>query len=179
VTDAAVPALTLPAPVVNALLEGEQVIDLRPQPDAGGPPEGVTRFWLRADPGAEPALKPAYHEARRLSLPDEGAGPGRVRIDGWAELRGAATAVVDDATAEGLNGKTVLALEPFAGREVLVLALRAHRLVEPVTAPADLSGLPPDPADGPPSEPALSEGAFDARRLGVENALPGGLRPVG
>ena len=141
-TDAAVPALTLPAPVVNALLAGEQVIDLRVQPDAG-------------------------------------AGPGRVRIDGWAELRGAATTVVDEDTADGLNGKTVLALGPFAGREVLVLALRAHRLVEPVTAPADLAGLPTDPADGPPSEPALSEAAFDARRLGVENALPRPLAPPG
>lgn len=178
-TDAAVPALTLPAPVVNALLEGEVVIDLRLQPDAGGPPAGATRFWLRADPDAEPELKPAYAAARRLSLPDEGAGPGRVRIDGWAELRGTASTVVDDAIAEGLNGKTVLALGPFEGREVLVLALRAHRLVEPVTAPADLAGLPPDPADGPPSEPALSETAFDARRLGVENALPRPLAPPG
>ena len=59
------------------------------------------------------------------------------------------------------------------------LALRAHRLVEPVTAPADLAGLPTDPADGPPSEPALSEAAFDARRLGVENALPRPLAPPG
>ena len=176
-TDAAVPALSLPAPVVKALLEGEQVIDLRLHPDAGGPPEGATRFWLRADPDARPDLKPAYREARRLSLPDEGAGPGRVRIDGWAELRGAATAVVDAQTAEGLNGKTVLALDPLAGKEVLVLALRAHRLVEPLTAPEDLTGLPADPADGPPSEPALSEAAFDARRLGVENALPGGFGP--
>ena len=178
-TDAAVPALTAPAPVVNALLEGEQVIDLRLQPDAGGPPEGATRFWLRADPAADPELKPAYAQARRLSLPDEGAGPGQVRIDGWAELRGTATAVVDADTAEGLNGKTILAVEPLVGREVLVLALRAHRLVEPVTAPADLAGLPPDPADGPPSEPALSEAAFDARRLGVENALPRPFDPQG
>ncbi|HZQ78287.1 MAG TPA: hypothetical protein VFE55_13215 [Acidimicrobiia bacterium] len=176
-TDAAVPALTLPAAVVNALLEGEVVIDVRVQPDAGGPPAGATRFWLRADSDAEPELKPAYREARRLSLPDEGAGPGRVRVDGWAELRGSATAVVDADTAEGLNGKTVLALEPLAGREVLVLALRAHRLVEPQTAPDDLAGLPADPADGPPSEPALSEAAFDARRLGVENALPTPLKP--
>jgi hypothetical protein len=179
VTDAAVPALTLPAPVVKALLEGEQVIDLRLQPDTGGPPEGATRFWLRADPGAEPELKPAYREARRLSLPDEGTGPGKVRIDGWAELRGAATTVVDADTADALDGKTVLAVEPFQGREVLVLALRAHRLLEPVTVPTDLAGLPADPAGGPPSEPALSETAFDARRLGVDNALPGGLRPAG
>jgi hypothetical protein len=179
VTDAAVPALTLPAPVVKALLEGEQVIDLRLQPDAGGPPEGATRLWLRPDPGAEPELKAAYAEARRLSLPDEGPGVGKVRIDGWAEVRGAATTVVDADTAEALNGKTILALEPFRGREVMVLALRAHRLVEPLIAPADLSGLPADPADGPPSEPALSDTAFDARRLGVDNAVPGGLEPAG
>jgi hypothetical protein len=179
VTDAAVPALTVPAPVVKALLEGEQVIDLRLQPDAGGPPDGATRFWLRADPGARPELKPAYREAERLSLADDGPGGGQVRVDGWAELRGAATTVVDADTAEALDGKTVLALEPLAGREVLVLALRAHRLVEPVIAPADLSGLPADPAEGPPSEPALSETAFDARRLGVENALPGGFKPAG
>ena len=174
-TDAAVPALTLPAPVVKALLEGEQVIDLRLQPDTGGPPEGASRFWLRADPDAEPRLKPAYQQARRLSLPDDGPGAGQVRIDGWAELRGAATLVVDADTADGLNGKTILAVEPLEGHQVMILALRAHRLVEPVSAPTDLSGLPADPADGPPSEPALSDAAFDARRLGVENALPAGF----
>ena len=178
-TDAAVPTLTAPAPVIDALLEGEQVIDLRPQPDAGGPPEGVTRFWLRADPGAAPELKAAYRRARELSLPDEGAGPGRVRIDGWAELTGTAITVVDDAAREALNGKTILALEPFAGREVRLLALRAHRLVEPVTvAEGDLAGLPADPADGPPSEPALSDAAFEARYNGVANALRGGLKPL-
>ena len=178
-TEPVVPTLTLPAPVVDALLEGEVVIDLRLQPDAGGPPAGATRFWLRADPGAQPELKPAYLAARRLSLPDEGAGPGRVRIDGWAELRGTATVVVDADTAEGLNGKTILALGPLADREVLVLALRAHRLVEPVTVPDDLAGLPADAADGPPSQPCLSEAAFDARRRGVENALPTPLKPPG
>jgi hypothetical protein len=174
----AVPALTAPASVIAALLEGEQVIDLRIQPDAGGPPEGVTRFWLRADPAATPELKAAYRRARELSLPDEGAGGGQVRIDGWAELTGAATTVVDADAREGLNGKTVLAIEPFEGREVLVLALRAHRLVEPVTAPADLTGLPADPADGPPSEPALSEQAFRARYNGVASALADRLKPL-
>jgi hypothetical protein len=178
VADTAVPTLTAPTPVIAALLEGEQVIDLRLQPDAGGPPEGVTRFWLRADPDAAPELKTAYRRARELSLPDQGPGPGQVRIDGWAELTGAATTVVDDAAKEGLNGKTVLAIEPFEGREVLVLALRAHRLVEPITAPADLAGLPSDPADGPPSEPALSEQAFRARYNGVAGALPDRLKPL-
>jgi hypothetical protein len=176
VTDAAVPTLTLPGRILQALLAGEQVIDLRLPPD-DGPPAGATRFWLRAAPGAEPELKPAYQRARELSLPDEGVGPGRVRIDGWAELAGAATTVVDDKAKEGLNGKTILALDPLSGQEVLVLALRAHRLVEPVTVPDDLSGLPADPAEGPPAEPALSETAFRARYGGLLDAIPGGLKP--
>ena len=176
----AVPTLNLPERVIQALLAGEQVIDLRRQPDEGGPPEGATRFWLRADPAADPPLKPAYQRARELSLPDEGPDPGQVRIDGWAELAGVGTAVVDDKATEALNGKTVLALDPFAGQEVLVLALRAHRLVEPVTVPeADLGGLPADPAQGPPSEPALSETAFRARYGGLLDALPGGLKRPG
>ena len=174
-TDAAAPALAVPARLVQALLAGEQIIDLRPAGTAG-PPAGATRFWLRADPSAEPQLKPAYQRAQEVSLPDEGAGPGRVRIDGWAELKGSATTVVDDQTAEALNGKTILALDALVGQEVLVLALRAHRLVEPVTVADDLTGLPADPAEGPSSEPALSEQAFRARYGGLLDALPGGLK---
>jgi hypothetical protein len=179
VTDAAVPTLTVPGRVAQALLAGEQVIDLRLQPDDGGPPAGATRFWLRADPGAAPDLKPAYQRARELSLPEETAGAGQVRIDGWAELAGSGTTVVDDAAQDALNGKTILALDALSGREVLVLALRAHRLIEPVTVPDDLSGLPADPAEGPASEPALSEQAFRARYGGLLDALPGGLKPPG
>jgi hypothetical protein len=179
VTDTAVPTLTLPGRIVQALLAGEQVIDLRPQPDTAGVPAGATRFWLRSDPGAEPELKPAYSRARELSLPAGDAGPGQVRIDGWAELAASGTTVVDDKAREALDGKTILALDPLAGREVLVLALRAHRLVEPVTVPDDLSGLPADPAEGPPTEPALSETAFRARYGGLLDALPGGLKPPG
>ena len=177
-SDTAVPVLSAPGPVIDALLEGEQVIDLRLEPDAGALPEGTTRFWLRADPGAAPVLKAAYRRARELSLADEGAAPGRIRIDGWAELAGAATTVVDDRTREALNGKTILDLDPLSGREVTVLALRAHRLAEPAVVPeADLGGLPPDPAAGPPSEPALSDEAFRARYNGLANTLPGGLTP--
>jgi hypothetical protein len=178
VTDAAAPTLKLPGRVIQALLAGEQVVDLR-RPGDGGPPAGAGRFWLVADPAADPQLKPAYQRARQLSVPDEDAGPGRTRVDGWAELAGSATIVVDDKAQEALNGKTILALDPFAGEEVLLLALRAHRLAQPVTVPEDLAGLPADPADGPPSEPALSEKAFEARLNGVAGALPGGLTPPG
>jgi uncharacterized protein DUF1802 len=176
--DAAVPTLTVPGRIIQALLAGEQVVDLRRRPGDGGPPAGATRLWLRPDSGADPELKPAYRRARELSLSDEGPGPGQVRIDGWAEVAGTATTVVDDETKEALNGKTILALDPFAGQEVLVLALRVHRLVEPVTAPENLAGLPADPAEGPASEPALSEMAFRARYNGLVDALAGGLKPL-
>jgi hypothetical protein len=179
VADTAVPTLTLPGRVIQALLAGEQVIDLRRRPDGAVPPPGATRFWLRPDRGVDPPLKPAYQRARDLSLPDEGAPAGQVRIDGWAELAGTATIVVDDQAKEALNGRTILALDPFTGQEVLVLALRAHRLVEPATVPEDLQGLPSDPAAGPASEPALSDTAFEARYRGLAGALPGGLKAPG
>jgi hypothetical protein len=178
VPDTSAPALTVPAAVADALLEGEQIVDLRIEAAAGGPPEGARRFWLRADPGAGPALKPAYRRARELSLHDDDAGSGGVRIAGWAELAGAATTVVDEKAREALDGKTILDLDALAGREVRVLVLRAHRLVEPLTVAAGgLAGLPADPAAGPPSEPALSDTAFEARYNGLANALPGGLAP--
>ena len=178
--DTAVPTLQLPERIIQALLAGEQVIDLRRQPDDGGPPAGATRFWLRADPAADPELKPAYQRARELSTPGAAPDAGQVRIDGWAELAGVGATVVDDQAKEALNGKTVLALDPLTGQEVLVLALRAHRLAEPVTVPeSDLGGLPVDPAEGPPSEPALSEMAFRARYGGLLDALPGGLKRPG
>jgi hypothetical protein len=181
VPDTAVPTLTVPGRVIQALLAGEQVIDLRRHPADGGPPAGATRFWLQADPAADPELKPAYQRARELSVPDdEPPGPEQIRIDGWAELTGTATTVVDEAAKEILDGKTILALEPYTGQEVLLLALRAYRLVEPATVPAaDLAGLPADPATGPASEPALSDGAFEARFNGLRNAMPGGFVPPG
>src|SRR6478735_2528398 len=63
-----------------------------------------------------------------------------------------------------------------------VLALRVHRLAEPVTVPwreeyggctswVDLDGLPDDPT-ALASEPALSDVAFDARMKGAVEALP-------
>jgi hypothetical protein len=180
VTDTAAPTLSLPGRVIQALLAGEQIVDLRSRSDAGSrkggaPPAGATRFWLVADPGADPELKPAYQRAREMSLPDEGAGPGQVRIDGWAELAGTGAIVLDGKARDALNGKTILALEPMAGHEVLVLALRARRLVEPLTVSDDLAGLPADPAAGPPSEPAMSDMAFEARYNGLNGSLPGGL----
>ena len=171
-----VPTLSLPGVVIRALLEGEQVADLR-LPGTGGPPPDGPRFWLTPD-GDEPALKPAYRRARELSLPDEMPPAGEIRIEGWAELVGRATTGLDAERVAALNSKSVLDLDALAGAagggEVLVLALRAQRLVEPLTVPADLSGLPAEPS-GEKSEMVLSDVAFEARLKGLTEALPAGL----
>lgn len=171
-----VPALSLPDAVIRALLEGEQVADLRP-PGAAGPPPDLRRFWLAPD-GDQPALKLAYRRARELSLPDGPPPSGQVRIEGWAELVGRATTNLDAERVAALNSKSVLDLDALAttagGADVEVLALRAHRLVEPLTVPADLSGLPADPSEEK-SEVVLSDVAFEARLKGLTEALPGGL----
>jgi hypothetical protein len=171
-----VPALSLPGAVVRALLEGEQVADLR-LPTAARPTPDRRRFWLTPN-GDEPPLKAAYRRARELSLPEEPPPAGQVRIEGWAELVGRATTGLDAERVAALNSKTVLDLDALAtaagGTEVEVLALRAHRLVEPLTVPADLSGLPPDPS-GEKSEVVLSDVAFEARLNGLADALPAGL----
>ena len=62
-----------------------------------------------------------------------------------------------------------------------VLALRCHRLADPITVPwneayggctswVDVAGLPSDPSERP-STPALSDVAFEARKKGVDEAL--------
>jgi hypothetical protein len=187
VTDTAVPALITSRDVVRALLTGEQIVDLRPGGGRESRPSG-TRFWLYPAPGEGPELKPAYRLARDLSVPEEEPPAGQVRIEGWAELVATATTRLDQERVAALDSKTVLALDRLAGGtpdpalgdhggDLLVLVLRAHRLLEPLTAPTDLTGLAGDPADTP-SEPALSDVAFEARLKGVEGALPGGLRKV-
>jgi hypothetical protein len=171
-----VPTLSLPGVVIRALLQGEQVADLR-LPGTGRPPPDLRRFWLAPD-GDDPALKPAYRRARELSLPDEPPPAGQIRIEGWAELVGRATTGLDAERVAALNSKSVLDLDALAaaagGGDVEVLALRAHRLVEPLVVPADLSGLPPDPS-GEKSEVVLSDVAFEARLKGLVDALPTGL----
>ncbi|HVW31649.1 MAG TPA: hypothetical protein VHL53_03835 [Acidimicrobiia bacterium] len=177
-SEAQIPTLTAAPAVIDALLTGEQIVDLRVGDGPDGPPTGATRFWLRADPAATAELKPAYRRARELSVPAGEPPAGQVRIAGWAELVGRGRTVIDDKATEALNGKTVLALEPLAGQDVLVLALRVHRLVEPLTGSEDLAGLPADPRTVP-SEPALSGAAFEARLRGLENALPASLESPG
>ena len=166
----------MPADIVRALLAGEQVTDLRPSA-GGGIPGGAGPFWLSPTDEQVP-LKAAYRRARELSLPEDAAPAGRIRIDGWAEVVGRGRARLDPERVAALSSKTVLDLDAVAGTlgggEVDVTALRVHRLVQPISVPENLSGLPPDPA-AQPSEPALSDVAFEARLKGLADALPSDL----
>jgi hypothetical protein len=177
---------------VRALLEGEQILDVR----KGGLREpgrrfGIetTRVWLypTAEHQRSELLKPAY---RRWL--DDGATtenrPGQpVRIDGWADIVGAAT-VTDPDELAALDSRLIWTLEYAESRlqwkkrqPLWVLAMRVHRLVEPLEVPwreeyggctswVDLLDPLPDP-DELKSEPALSDTAFEARMKGVNGSL--------
>jgi hypothetical protein len=180
------------AVVVRALLAGEQILDLR----KGGLREQGRHFsvqsprcWLYPTYEHQQAelLKPAY--ARWADEPS--AGPVSVEVAGWADIVGVAT-VTEPEVLDALDGRVIWSHDYVASRfrwkrrdPLHVLVLRVHRLEEPVRVPyreeyggctswVDLDGLPDDPA-ALPSTPVLSDTAFDARRKGVEEAIPGGL----
>jgi hypothetical protein len=187
------PAFKEWAVIVHALLAGEQILDVR----KGGLHEpgrhfGLesTRVWLypTAEHQKVELLKPAY----RRWVDDTQPGVGSpIRIEGWADIVGVAELTEPDDLAK-LDGKFVWTLDYATSRlnwkrrdPLLVLALRAHRLLEPVTVPWDdryggctswvqLDGLPDDPATLP-SEPALSDGAFEARLGFAADDLPKGF----
>jgi hypothetical protein len=182
---AGAPALLVPEPVVKALVEGEQVVDLRPgRPDrlAGA----HTHFWLCPTPLDAAALKPAYRLARQL---EQAGGEGLI-VGAWAELVGLGS-LTDRSKLADFDSKSVIALSQLEswmeGGGLTVLGLRVHRLVEPVELPGPapsgdgdwtrLAGLPAEPAAAK-SEPALSDVAFRAKLGGVAELLPGGLTPL-
>ena len=180
--------------IVDALLEGEQIVDVR----KGGLREEGRHFGLRSTrcwlyPTVEhqrvDLLKPAYRH--RVALNEAAAPPEHtIRIDGWADVVGVAKLTDPDQLTE-LGSKLIWSDDYAASRlkwkkrdPLWVLVMRAHRLVEPLTVPmrdeyrgcsswVDVEGLPADSA-ALPSEPALSDTAFDARRTGVVDALPEG-----
>ena len=190
-----VPALKEWAVVVRALLAGEQILDLR----KGGIKEDGRHFALRSTrvwlyPTVEhqepELLRPAYR--RWIEDAERDAPPDRaIRIEGWADIVGVARLTEPDDLAK-IDGKFIWTGDYAASRlswkrrdPLWVLALRAYRLAEPITVPwteayggctswVDLDGLPDDPASVP-SEPALSDGAFEARYGFSHNDLPDGL----
>jgi hypothetical protein len=182
------------AVIVRALLEGEQILDVR----KGGIREDGRHFALQADrfwlyPTAEhqrPELvKPAYRHTLDLA-PGSVVGE-TITIEGWAEVVGVVQFTEPEQLA-ALDSKWIWTRDYAESRlrwkrrdPLSVLALRAHVLDDAVTVPWDdeyggctswvpLRGLPDDPAELP-GRPALSDEAFDARYGFVARDLPDGL----
>jgi len=186
-----VPALKEWAVIVRALLAGEQVLDVR----KGGLREAGHHFGVQASrcwlyPTIEhqqpELLKPAYR--RWVDDAIAAAPPERaIRVEGWADLAGAITVTEPEDLAK-IDGKMIWTGDYAASRlkwkrrdPLWVLALRAHRLIEPITIPwraeyggctswVDLDGIADDPSSLA-SEPALSDESFSARLALVEGDL--------
>ncbi len=187
----AAPACKEWAAIVQALLEGEQILDVR----KGGIREDgrhfavqANRFWLypTVEHQKPELLKPAYQ--RWVDETVSAAPPDRaIRVEGWADVVGIAS-VTEAEDLDALDGKLIWSRDYIESRlkwkrrdPLSVLALRVHRLVEPVVVPfresyggctswVGLDGLPADPASLA-SELALSDVAFEARYNGARNSL--------
>lgn len=185
------------AVIVHALLEGEQIIDVR---KGGLHEEGrhfdlqSTRFWLY--PTAEHQKPELLKEPYRhwIDLASSAPVGESIRIDGWADVSHAAE-ITEPEQLEALASKLIWTSEYAQSRlgwkqrdPLWVLVLRVHRLIEPITVPwsdayggctswVDLEGLPDDP-ESVPGELALSDVAFEGRLGGTLEALPA-LTPVG
>jgi hypothetical protein len=185
------PAFKEWAVIVHALLEGEQILDVR----KGGIREDgrhfslqATRLWLY--PTAEHQKSELVKEPYRHWIDLAHAAPvgEPIMIEGWADVVRVATVSTADELA-AIESKLIWTADYAESRlgwkhrdPLWVLALRVRRLLEPVTVPwraeyggctswVELDGLPDDPA-ALPSELALSDVAFAARLQGTIDALP-------
>lgn len=186
-----VPALKEWAVVVHALLEGEQIVDIR----KGGLREDgrhfdlpARRFWLypTAEHQRPELLKAAYRHT--IDLADAAPVGEPITLRGWADVVDVVT-ITEPEHLAALGGKLVWTDEYAASRlkwkkrdPLWVLVLRVHRLREPLTVAwndayggctswVTLERIPADPASLP-SDPVLSDVAFEARRKGVLETLP-------
>jgi hypothetical protein len=193
-----VPAFKEWAVIVHALLEGEQILDVR----KGGLREDGRHFALHSSrvwlyPTAEhqrpELLKPAYRQTVELAAGSVVGEP--VHIAGWADIVGVAR-ITDPDRLAALDSKLIWTLEYAESRlqwkkrqPLWVLAMRVHRLLEPFDVPwrdgyggctswVELADPVPDP-DELKSEPALSDTAFSARMKGVYGALGTPLQEPG
>jgi hypothetical protein len=189
-TNPTVPALKEWAAIVHALLEGEQIVDVR----KGGLREDGRHFavparrcWL--SPTSEhqqpDLLKAAY--AHWVDLADASEVGGPVTVRAWADIVDIAT-ITEPEHLDALDSKLIWARDYVESRfkwkrrdPLWVLVLRVHRLAEPLTVPwndeyggctswVDYAGLP-DPSSVA-SELVLSDTAFEAKLKGVRDALP-------
>jgi hypothetical protein len=186
----AVPAFKEWAVIVRALLEGEQILDVR----KGGLREDGRHFGVQSPqvwlyPTTEhqrpELLKPAYRHSIELSAGSPVGEP--ITIPGWAEIVGVATLTDPDQLAR-LDSKLIWTFDYAESRlqwkkrqPLWVLAMRVHRLLEPLEVPwreeyggctswVDFVDRLPDPEEIN-SEPALSDTAFAARMKGVDAEL--------
>ena len=185
------PALKEWAAIVHALLEGEQIVDVR----KGGLREdgrhfdlATARCWL--SPTAEhqraELLKPA--SAHWVDLADASPVGRPVTVRGWADVVDVAT-ITEPEHLDALDSKLVWARDYVESRfnwkrrdPLWVLVLRVHRLDEALMVPwkdeyggctswVEYDGLPADPATLP-GAVVLSDVAFEAKRKGVRESLP-------
>lgn len=185
------------AVVVDALLRGEQILDLR----KGGIHEDERRFELRGDrfwlfPTYEhqdaDLLKPGHRPALdRVLAEHRGTPSDHVRIEGWAEVAGAALLTNPEPLA-ALDREFIWTVEYATKRlrwkrrqPLWLLALRVHRLDEPLAVPllpeyagcsswVALQGVVDDSAMLA-GEPAFDADEFASRLRAVVDAIPGGL----
>ena len=189
--NSAVPALKEWAVVVHALLEGEQIVDIR----KGGLREDgrhftvpARRLWLypTAEHQKAELLKPAYRHW--IDLASAAPVGDAITLQGWADVVDVAT-VSEPEHLEALDSKLIWSDEYASSRlkwkrrdPLWVLVLRVYRLETPITVGWDdayggctswveLGGLPADPTTVP-SQPALSDVAFEAKHKGIRDALP-------
>ena len=185
------PALKEWAAIVHALLEGEQIVDVR----KGGLHEdgrhfglATRRCWLSATAEHQRAelLKPAY--AHWVELADASPVGSPVTLHGWADIVDAAT-ITEPEHLDAIDSKLIWARDYVESRfewkrrdPLWVLVLRVHRLAVPLTVPwndtyggctswVSYDGVPDDPATLP-SETVLSDVAFEAKHKGIREALP-------
>jgi hypothetical protein len=185
-----VPALKEWAVIVHALLEGEQIVDVR----KGGLREDGRHFQVAASPfylypttehQKPELLKPAYR--RWIDLVAAAPVGQPLTVPGWAEVVESVT-ITEPEPLAALDGKLIWSPDYVEKRlawkrrdPLWVLVLRAYRFDEPITVAwddayggctswVDVAGLPIDPAERP-STPALSDIAFAARKKGVDEAL--------
>ena len=190
-TNSTAPALKEWAAIVHALLEGEQIVDVR----KGGLHEDGRHFDLPArrfylSPTAEhqkpELLKPAY--AHWVQLADACTVGRPITLRGWADVTDVAT-ITEPEHLDALDSKLIWARDYVESRfnwkrrdPLWVLVLRVHRLATPITVPwhdeyggctswVDYAGAPPDPVTLP-SEVVLSDIAFEAKHKGIRDALP-------
>ena len=189
-TNGTTPALKEWAVIVHALLEGEQIVDVR----KGGLREDgrhfdlpARRFWL--SPTAEhqkpELLKAAY--AHWIDLATASPVGESISVMGWADVVDVATITQPDQIA-ALDSKLIWTDDYVSSRfswkprdPLWVLVLRIHRLDDPLivawrddyggcTSWVTYDGMPADPA-ALPSQPVLSDVAFEAKHKGIREAL--------